>query len=86
MKNALFSKKIYFILVIIILAFWIINSFIPQNSCHEERYGAFHWSVCDNMTTAENILFIIFNCITLLGSAYLIIVALLFLQQKHRKP
>ena len=80
MKNLIYSKKVYFLFVILISFFWIINSFIPTNFCHQERdYGIFHWDVCNNMTSVVNVLFVLFQVITLLGTAYLIMVLLLFL-------
>jgi len=85
MKGIIYSKKVYFILTIIVLIFWIINSFIPLGSCHQERYySILHWDVCDNMSPVVNTLLVIFQVVTLLGSAYLIVVALLFLQQNPK--
>ena len=85
MKSRMYSKKTYFVLAIIISFFWIINSFIPTNSCHQERYygGVFHLGVCDNMAPIVNTLFIIFQVITLLGTAYLIVFALLFIKNPN---
>ena len=86
MKNIFYSRKLYFIMAIIILGFWIINSFVPVDSCHQARYyGIFHWDVCDNMNLVTNVVFVVFQVITLLGTAYLIVVGLLFLQQDFRQ-
>jgi len=85
MEKIIYSKRIFFVLVIVILTFWIINSFIPLGSCHQVRYyETFHWDVCDNMSFMVNLFVNIFQVITLLGSAYLIVIALLYLKQNSK--
>ncbi len=84
MKSFIYSKKVYFIIVIIISIFWIINSFIPATFCRQTYYSIFHWNVCSEMSLLLNSFFIIFQIITVLGTAYLIVLALLFLQQNPK--
>ena len=81
--NRKLLNKIYYILVLIILFGWIIYSFIPIESCHQERFADLflHWDVCEDMSFVMNFLFIVFDIFLTLGSAFLIVLSILFLNK-----
>lgn len=83
MKNKTCSKKIYFIIAIIVAALSIAYMIIPNSECVNQRFGpldVFHWDVCSNMTFMQNLLYVVSGVILALGSAYLIIAGIIYLR------
>ncbi|MFH1972682.1 MAG: hypothetical protein ABIJ18_04355 [archaeon] len=81
----LYSKRTFLILIIVILLFWVVNDFIPDDSCENNRFGVldeWHWDVCEDMSPLQNFLYVLFGVITYLGTAYLIFLAIFFLGWK----
>ncbi len=85
MSKSLFSKKAFYIITVITLAFWITTTFIPNSGCEQRRFGpqgVLHWNVCESMTPTINFLYVAFNILTLLGSAYVAVLAIFFLKSE----
>ncbi len=80
MSKSFFSKKVFYIITIITLAFWIISTYIPDSGCEQRRFDGWHWDVCENMTPLANAIYVIFQVVTILGSAYVIVASVLFLK------
>lgn len=83
MKYKLHLKKIYFAIAILVACLSIAYMIIPDSGCVNQRFGpfgTFHWDVCSNMTVMQNLLYVISGVILALGSAYLIIVGIMYLR------
>ena len=80
----LYSRKIFHLLTIIVLFFWISLSSISSNQCTNIYFfGFLHWDVCENMGTLTNALYVIFQILTVLISGYLIVVGIMFFNSRN---
>ncbi|MDD5331855.1 MAG: hypothetical protein PHE43_03480 [Candidatus Nanoarchaeia archaeon] len=83
MKSIFHSRKAFYVITIIVLALWLGLSFVPTSSCKDERFGVFgifHLKICNDMSIFDNIIYILVEILTLIGTAYLIISAVLYLK------
>lgn len=78
-KMKFYSQKIFYLLTIIALLSWIFLSLVPSNQCvNTYVFGGIHWDICDNMSTFINTLYVVFQILVTLISAYLIIIGIMF--------
>lgn len=84
MNKFLNSKKTFYGIVVIVLLLWIFGTSIPAPNCEQKRFGLqiFHWDICKDMSPLTNFWYVSLGVLTLLGSAYVIALAVLFLKSE----
>jgi len=75
------SKKVFYLLTVIVLLFWIVFLFAPTKSCVDTyplKGLGFHWTICSDMSFSVNLLFVAMLFLLILLSGYLIAVGTMF--------
>lgn len=72
------SRKTFYLITILVLLSWLALDLIPSKQCSNTYFlGFIHWDVCENMGTFTNALYVIFQILIVIASAYLIVSGLI---------
>ena len=80
-----YSEKYFYLITISVLLSWFILDFISSSQCFNTYFlGFLHWDVCKNMSFLVNFLYVAFQTLVVLASAYLIILSTIFFNKKYK--